>query len=512
MRISITDNYKIIVIFISIFSFLISVWQSTYVYDPHHWGLMASNAFDFLNNKIPYEEIFIQYGIFTTIIHSIFMKIGNQSVLSIFFFTSLIYSFSIYYFFLILKNKFQDQMALFAVICLVLIHPFVNHPWHNYLTFFFLIMSLFFLEKDNSKGNLIAGLFFGFAVLSYEKFLIVFIFFLIGYALINFKNKKIKNILFLLIGFSLPISIFFTYIFFNGIFDDWMKYHSISNFYIGENYVFTILKFLKNIFLIGVKRFIFEPYWIFFLVLLIINITFIFMFMMKKNFLKKEEEYLVYISLISISSFSSAIHALNSFRLATGVIVGIFILIHFLKKIKNIETMNIVSLSLIILLCLGINLKKSENNKLFITPISFEYRTNDKIQFFKNLKLNKDTWRHILYFHQKINEINQKCKNVNFAINYTNNNYYYLLISDIFETFQIKPGINTQNTLDMLTLKLINPNLQSNLKEKINKNNTIIVANLSYKVPKNYSYINLPYSYENKNKIILIPKKCKDRV
>lgn len=510
MKISITDNYKIIVIFISIFSFLISVWQSTYIYDSHHWGLMASNAFDFLNNKMPYEEIFIQYGILTTIIHSIFMKIGNQSVLSIFFFTSLIYSISIYYFFLILKNKFQDQMALFAVVCLVLIHPFVNHPWHNYLTFFFLIMSLFFLEKDNRKDNLIAGLFFSFAVLAYEKFLIVFIFFLIGYAFINLRNKKIKNILFLLIGFSLPIFIFFTYIIFNEIFDDWMKYHSISNFYIGENPIIVILKFLKNIFLIGVKRFIFEPYWIFFLFLLIINITFICMFVIKKNFLKKEEEYLVYISLISISSFSSAIHALNSFRLATGAIIGIFILIHFLKKIKNIESTKIISLSLIVLLCLGVNLKKSENNKLFITPISFESYSNDKIQFFKNLKFNKDTWSHMLYFDQKINEINQKCKNVNFAINYTNNNYYYLLISDVFETFQVKPGINTQNTLDMLTLELINPNLESNLQNKINKNSTIIVADLSYKVPKNYSYINLPYSYENKYKIILIPKKCKN--
>ena len=234
------------------------------------------------------------------------------------------------------------------------------------------------------------------------------------------------------------------------------------------------------------------------------------MFVIKKNFLKKEEEYLVYISLISISSFSSAIHALNSFRLATGAIIGIFILIHFLKKIKNIESTKIISLSLIVLLCLGVNLKKSENNKLFITPISFESYSNDKIQFFKNLKFNKDTWSHMLYFDQKINEINQKCKNVNFAINYTNNNYYYLLISDVFETFQVKPGINTQNTLDMLTLELINPNLESNLQNKINKNSTIIVADLSYKVPKNYSYINLPYSYENKYKIILIPKKCKN--
>ena len=132
MKVSNSNNYKIIVITISVFSFLFSVWQSKYVYDAHHWGLVASNAYDFLNDKIPYKEIFIQYGILTTLLHSIFMKLGNQSVISIFFFTSVIYSISIYYFFLIVKNKFGNQQALFGVLCLVLIHPFVNHPWHNY--------------------------------------------------------------------------------------------------------------------------------------------------------------------------------------------------------------------------------------------------------------------------------------------------------------------------------------------------------------------------------------------
>ena len=99
MKFSNINNYKIIVIAISLFSFFISIWQSTYVYDAHHWGLVTSNAYDLLNNKIPYKEIFIQYGIFTTLSHSIFMKIGSQSVISIFFFTSVIYSISIYFFF-----------------------------------------------------------------------------------------------------------------------------------------------------------------------------------------------------------------------------------------------------------------------------------------------------------------------------------------------------------------------------------------------------------------------------
>ena len=506
------DNYKIIVIAISLFSFLISVWQSPYVYDAHHWGLVASNAYDLLNNKIPYKEIFIQYGIFTTLLHSIFMKIGSQSVISIFFFTSVIYSISIYFFFLIVKNKFEDQLALFAVLCLVLIHPFVNHPWHNYLTFFFLILSIFFLEKNINKYYFISGFLFSLAVLSYEKFFIVFLLFFISYALINLKNKKIKNIFFLSVGFFIPIIVFFLYINHNQIFFDWIKYHSISELYIGDNYIIVLLSFLKNLLYNGIKNFLFEPYWIFFLVLIVLNFVFLYIFLFNKNFVEKKDEYLVYISMLSLGSYSSAIHSLNSFRLATGAFIGIFVLIFFLNKIKNTETQKIISFSIIIILCLGINFKKSENNKLYVTPVSFEHFTNNEIKFFKHLKLKKDTWKHTIFFTKKINEIKKKCININYAINYTNNTYYYLLISDFFKTFQIKPWINSKSTLDKQTMGLINPNFETNLKKRIKKNQILIIAELSFQIPQNYSYIKLPYSYENKHKRILIPKRCIDKI
>ena len=288
MKVSNFRNHKTIVIIISIFSFTISVWQSQYVYDGHHWGLMASNANDLLRGKLPYREIFIQYGIFTTIIHSIFMKIGGMSVISIFFFTSLIYSISIYYLFLIIKNKFQTELALFGVLCLFLIHPFVNHPWHNYLTFFFMALSLFYLEKKENKYKLISGLYFSLAVLSYEKFLIIFIFFFISYSFINFKNKKFKNILFLLAGFIIPILIFFFYINIYQIYDDWLKYHSIGSLYIDDNYVIVILNFLKNLIQKSFIKFIFEPYWLFFLILLFMNLIFVSLFIIKKKISKRK--------------------------------------------------------------------------------------------------------------------------------------------------------------------------------------------------------------------------------
>ena len=61
-------------------------------------------------------------------------------------------------------------------------------------------------------------------------------------------------------------------------------------------------------------------------------------------------------------------------------------------------------------------------------------------------------------------------------------------------------------------MKLINPNFETNLNEKIKKQRTLIITDLSFQVPQNYSYIKLPYSYDNKYKIILIPKKCIDKI
>ena len=129
-------------------------------------------------------------------------------------------------------------------------------------------LSLFYLEKKENKYKLISGLYFSFAVLSYEKFLIIFIFFFISYSFINFKNKQFKNILFLLAGFIIPILIFFFYINIYQIYDDWLKYHSIGSLYIDDNYVIVILNFLKNLIQKSFIKFIFEPYWLFFLILL----------------------------------------------------------------------------------------------------------------------------------------------------------------------------------------------------------------------------------------------------
>ena len=184
------DHKLLFIIILSILSLFISIYQSKYYYDGHHWGLMLSNAIDLLNYKKPYEEIFIQYGILNTIFHALFLKIGNNQVISLFYGTSIFYSFSIILLFKYIKEKFNSNYGVFIILCLLLIHPFVNHPWHNYLGFFFLILALNIFNSNSKYNYFFLGLCLSLIVLIYEKLLLIFILFSVIFFIESLLRKK----------------------------------------------------------------------------------------------------------------------------------------------------------------------------------------------------------------------------------------------------------------------------------------------------------------------------------
>ena len=91
LKTNILKNLSIIN-YLLIFSFLI---YSTYIiihqYDGHHIGLIYSNAIDLINGKLPYQEIFIQYGFLTTLIHSIILLVFDNKVFFLSFFNIIFY-------------------------------------------------------------------------------------------------------------------------------------------------------------------------------------------------------------------------------------------------------------------------------------------------------------------------------------------------------------------------------------------------------------------------------------
>ena len=507
MNLSIFNKPITITFILSFLSFFGSIMQSLYVYDGHHWGLMASNAYELLDNKIPYKEIFIQYGILTTVLHSISLKIFSLNVISIFYVTCFIYSISIIFFYIVVKNNSNENFGLFSVICLLLIHPFVNHPWHNYITFLFLLISLFFLQNVGNKAKIISGIFFALAVLSYEKFFLIFFIFLLTIFFVGIKNKSLKKFNLFTLGSIIPLIIFFSFIIKKDIFSDWLNFSSISDLYLNENYIILILNFIKKIFTYGVFNFVYEPYWLFFFSLIIINSIFVFICIFKKDLLKKQE-FILYCAVISLACFSSAIHSFNSFRLATGSILGIMVLIFYLQKITNNDTRYALVVSILIILCLGINLKKSENNKLYIyTNVDDHYKSN-KIKFFESFRWKDDTWKNLIFLENKIKKIKNQCPSIQYAVNFTNDSYYYLMLTKSFETFQKMPWFNRKKIFDNKTMELVNPFFKNNYEKAIKEKSAIIITNDSLYSIKNYNEIKIPYSYVHKNNKILIPSNC----
>ena len=82
-------NYTLIIL--PIISFLGGIWQGQYTDDGYHWGFIFSNALNLIDGKEPYNEIFIQYGFFSTLLNSLVLYIFKKNIISLIFLTSFFY-------------------------------------------------------------------------------------------------------------------------------------------------------------------------------------------------------------------------------------------------------------------------------------------------------------------------------------------------------------------------------------------------------------------------------------
>ena len=160
------------------FIVILSIAQGVYTLDPHHWGLMLSNASDLASGKSPYKEIFIQYGILTTVIQSIAFMVGGN-LLSIIAITSLCYAIGLWGAYLLSKQILVNiNTPLFVIAGLFLLHPLAIYPWANYIACPFLFFGvyvtaliyivlrlIFWNEFPIGIAPLIIGFFFMFGLL-----------------------------------------------------------------------------------------------------------------------------------------------------------------------------------------------------------------------------------------------------------------------------------------------------------------------------------------------------------
>ena len=100
-------NLNLVNYLVIFFFFVYSILITRYQYDGHHLGLIYSNSLDLINGKLPYKEIFIQYGILTTIINSFILLIFDNKIFFITLFNSIFYSVGVLFISLTIKKIYK---------------------------------------------------------------------------------------------------------------------------------------------------------------------------------------------------------------------------------------------------------------------------------------------------------------------------------------------------------------------------------------------------------------------
>ena len=137
LRLIFFKNLSLLNLFTILIFFIFSVIVIRYQYDGHHIGLIYSNSIDLLNGKLPYKEIFIQYGILTTIINSVILSIFEGKIYFISIFNTVFYFFGILFISKTVNNFTNLKFSFLSTVIILFNHPVPWLPWPNYIAFFF---------------------------------------------------------------------------------------------------------------------------------------------------------------------------------------------------------------------------------------------------------------------------------------------------------------------------------------------------------------------------------------
>ena len=514
--------HNIFVIIILILLFLGSIYQGSFIYDGFHWGLVASNAYDLLDGKLPYKDFFVHYGFLTVFFHSLSLFFSNN-IYSIFVFTAFIYVVSIFILLLIVRkflNKDYEYIFLF-IVCLM--QPFIVYPWHTYLVYFFLLLSIFFLLRNDLLSYFLYPFFLQLTFLSSESFkmfsivaLILSIFCLLKKEL---KYSRLKIFLLIFSGYFTPLLIFFLYLLHYDIFDYWLLHSQIPEIFLNRldlSKLDLIYNFIKNYLIYSID--IYQRPFIFFgLVINLICVYYIIQYLFKKF----NNINLLYISLLTLLANFNLIFRHESFRFFSGSIIGIVILFHLIEKIKDKDIKFICIGTILFLSILSNPFEKNQSNRNYTQSAQKKISySSDDIKLFKNLKFEKNTWAHLNDLDKKLYEISKNCSQIKYIYNLTSDHFYYLIGKNYFNTFQKIPGNDEtilKNYYQSLN-KIFDSNLQETLRFKIENSQTLIIRenllnnklnlnNTSIEL-NNYKSIPLKYSYTNKKKKLYVPSSC----
>ena len=524
----------ILFFFIPSITLLGSIYQAIYAYDSFHWGLILFTG-ELINEggtKI-YKDVFVHYGPLTTFLEAFTLKIFKNNIIYIFIVISLFYSISIFLIQLIINKIINYKYAILSSFIIFFTHPFVISPWHNYTVFFFFTLYIFLKSYELNVLKNFSYFFLGLSILFSESFLypciLIFLFdlYIYNYQKRFFENFKIYLVR--LIYFISPILIFFIYIFYNKLFSHWYLHHSLPEMYLNKvlkmSFYDLFYNFFKNIFNYSFKRLFQEPQWFFYLILICVNT--IYFLITAINFFKIKKKNNLLLFLISFSSLVllyNTLHNFSIFKFATGTIIGLIVFMKILSNIKKIDNQIIFLTFIFLLTFLGFEFSKNNSNLLYVNSYQkSESANNDYFNYFKSQKWSNDIWGNLIFLDKNIYKISKAC-NIKYAANLTSDGFYSTILRKYLITDQKIPWFENidksyMNKFYNAFSNKFDENFYLRIQNRIKKNNIILTANREnfpiievqgnkIQLDNDMKYIDIPYSYEHKKKIIIFPKNC----
>jgi hypothetical protein len=458
-------NISFCTVFIIFLFFINSLFFARNIYDPHHAKLVFVEASNFLHGKYLYQDIFVKYGILSTIINAFGLFLFGDNIFSIFLITNIFYFSSIFLLFFTFSYLKINKYNIFFLILIILnIHSYIYLPWSNYLAFFPILLSLIFIITKK-KRYFLSGIFLALSCLFRETYFlsILFIFFFMLFVFFFNKEKKI-TFLFYTIGFLLPLIVFAIYLILTKNYIIWNelvyptykldlntqlgfegKYFKWTNSDFVRYFLLTISKTLLDI-----RDYFKLWYFLFFLIFIsCIYIIFYEFFRVKKISFK---------SIIAVYSLSCSIQAFHShdvFRLICGSVVGIIIFndcINTLVKKRFVSLVYAIFLFCFFILNWSFYFYSLENySKVFKKETHASFK---KLKQFNNMDYPEYIHENYIKFYEYC-EILRANSNIKYTINYTLDsslNYfcktisknYYPWSNDLYTKVFLKSSISNK--------------------------------------------------------------------
>lgn len=458
--------------------------------DFNHHGLIIHPTSKILNGELVFKDFDLKYDLgfhyMIAMIFSIFkLNIINLNILtySIYF---LIYV-SIFFQSIIFHRFF---LGLIAVTILLLINPILIDwmmPWPNIYICLFAINGITFLFLYYNKKKIIFLILF--AICNILIFLmrehIGILYIALSIFIISIKKHKSNHVYLILLIYFLFFLILFSFLFFNGIFYDYLKFFEFKFSFLDLdpwkknelNYIF---------FLFGTFIPILNPKWMTFNFSYII--PFVLLCFLFSIYLKNNKNYLLYIVLYSLISWSQYFPLNDLHHIYWGLMPLVFM---FLLSIDTILR-NSILIKYYIYRCLIIFFICALlfQNIIIIYSKNYNHIKNLTARYFDNFaEYNVSDY----CFSNNKSHIHYKIKDTCDVINLVDNFY----LSDYFDLYEIKniivfaPMPLFYSIFDSLSsyrlwyfndFTLIRNNINSYkiFNEKFNIKNTLIITNERY--------------------------------